>query len=86
MYKEHKRDKSSSSSSSSSSKDDEDYYVEFIKLQKKQPTKTTPNKIQKKSPWKRVKSPIRITPKKQVHYNRPVEQPLPTLFDKGTPD
>ena len=86
MYEEQKREKSSSSSSSSSSQDDEDYYVEFVKLKKKQPTKTTPMKIQNNSPWKKGKSPIRIAPKKQVYNNRQVEKPLPTLFGKVTPD
>lgn len=84
MYEEKKRERSPSSCSSSNS--DEDYYVEFKRLKKKKPLKTTPKRIQKPTRWNQGRSPIRVTPKKQAYYNKPEEQPLPTLFNKGTPD
>jgi hypothetical protein len=83
MYEEKKRERSPSSSSSNS---DEDYYVEFKRLKKKQPLKTTPKRIQKPTRWNQGRSPIRVAPKKQAYYNKPVEQPLPTFYNKDTPD
>ena len=84
MYEEKKRERSPSKPSSSDS--DEDYYVEFTKLKKKQPLKTTPKRIQKQTRWNQGKSPIRVAPKKQAYYNKQEEKPLPTLFNMGTPD